>query len=158
MNISLLPNNREPLPKRLVYASVKKNFCSEDNYAFGKSNFYNMIDLETKELVGQMITTNSTINNKPSLYIDYLKSYSKNANVGSDFIEFAENISKNSVNQGRIHLLATKLRDETCYPHLFYRKKGFKTDSILKNFIYDVCLLFGKKQCKLFSGATKMFK
>lgn len=46
----------------------------------------------------------------PSLYISYLRAFQKNSKVGSDFIKFAQKISKQAScnSDSHIHLHATK--------------------------------------------------
>lgn len=72
-----------------------------------------------------------------SMYINDLKAFAKRSKVGSDFIKFAKNLSRQENCEGRVHLLAYNTDNPGKPPHTFYRKMGFATTSPSENKILD---------------------
>jgi len=139
------PRNIE-LPKRLIY---KMQWCGFDGYR--------MFDTQTRKLLGFMMVPQWQGSGK-SLYIEYLKTFERHQGVGSEFIKFAEYLSKKAGKNGHLSVLSCGLPGETTLPHIFYRKMGFSTKSKIKDFIADCCISLGINQCKLFSFGLEMFK
>ncbi len=110
------------LPARLIYKAGTKNVK------------YNMFSTKTGEHLGYMRAETFTLNTKDfypvekptkSLYINKLEAFKKREGVGTDFINFAKHLSKESGAEGRIHLIAYNADSIANPPQKFYRKLGF---------------------------------
>ena len=64
---------------------------------------------------------------KPSLYIDFLKSYERNKGYGTKLLNYAILLSKELGCDGNIYLNATEVLSPKSVPHIFYRKFGMNT-------------------------------
>lgn len=156
-NVSLNRPFRK-IPDRLIYKYRSKGTSYHD----GKKEWWRMFDINTGKLLGEMDTKHSfnfhtrNCDYRPELYISYLKANEKSMGVGSDFINFARTLSMQAEMEGRLAVHAQKLKGEDTYPHLFYRKQGFKTESWVKNLLMDLCILLGlgKYKFKFFDKPT----
>lgn len=164
-SVSLIKQQSKTIPDRLFYQFNRQNDESIDSYEFGKIKQFRMFDTKSGKLLGEMdvkpckpLTSVSFDLKTPSLYINYLRAFQKQAGVGTDFIKFAHNISKQAGCEGHLHLHAAKLSSEQTYPHVFYRKQGFKTQSKLTNLILDFCILFGIRETKRIKRIMGMYK
>lgn len=164
--VSLIKQNRNNvLPNRLLYQFNRQKDEAIDSYEFGRTKQYRMLDVKSGKLLGEMdvkpcepYMSCSFKLQSPSLYINYLRAFQKNSEVGSDFIKFAQKISKQAGCDGHVHLHATKLKNEQTYPNVFYRKQGFKTESKLTNLILDLCILLGIRETKSTRKIMRMYK
>ena len=129
------------IPSRLMYQLPKKEkVYSEINGGEIYVDVYKMFDTRTKELVGTMKAAPIMYSNKnvvlysipepyKSFYISSIKVEDKGVGHGSAFINLAKAESKINGCQGRVHLVASRIFSPNNPPHLFYRKKGFASES-----------------------------
>ena len=116
-----------------------------------------MFDTRNGSFLGFMLINPKCKDNK-YLHIDYLKTFKRDQGVGSSFIKFAENLSKSCVSKGHLMVHSSKLKNETTWPHIFYRKNGFKTSSKITNYILDLYISLGIKQPYFFKYLLRMNK
>lgn len=111
------------LPQRLIYKAVGKSATQ-----------YNMFSTKTGEFLGFMQAEKVLLKNSDfypitnpvySLYINKLEAFKKGEGVGSDFINFAKHLSRESGAEGRVHCIAYNAKDPYTPPQKFYRKLGF---------------------------------
>lgn len=93
---------------------------------------HRMINTKTGEYLGEIITYpqdfyyfNLEAPGVRSLYIDCIKVFKRYKGLGTQFLNFAQVISKQKGCNGRLHLISSDCYDKTNPPHTFYRKYGF---------------------------------
>lgn len=109
------------IPQRLIYSAPdlsKHNMFSTQNGKVLGFMQTTPVELKTKDFY----PINAPVK---SLYINKIEAFVKNNKVGSDFINFAKNLSKKEGAQGRLHVIAYNADDLTKPPQIFYRKLGF---------------------------------
>lgn len=120
------------LPKYLIYNPQN-------------TNLYRMFSTKNGKSIGEMVAIPSVLHQ--TLIIDRLiipRCANRRQGAGTDFLNFAKNLSKSFGFEKRMMLLASTLSlDPHNPPHIFYRKFGFTTDNkeLLKKI--DKCIKKG---------------
>lgn len=140
----------QKLPNILIYKFPEPPLIFGYTYRHsGKPVLYHMVDTKTGKFVGEMVghivTHDSSIKQDfypikepyKSFYIAELKMNERFKGYGRKFIELAQNLSKKSGCNGRVHLVSSRYLDLQNPPHVFYRKCGFTSNSDFMNSYLD---------------------
>lgn len=121
-------------PERLIY----KNVAKDTYYMISTKTFAALGELKVKTTLLSDTSYYRDIKTPAlSLYIRDLKAYIKRTGVGSDFIKFCKNLSKQENCNGRVHVLAYNANHPGKPPHKFYRKAGFAANNSDETKIID---------------------
>ena len=147
----------QKMPSRLIYKTpdVYPVYASV-NGAKTYAHVYNMVNLETRELVAIMKAGAVTYSKKKpkiypmktpykSYYVAYLESVDSGLGYGTEMINLAKIESRKQGCEGRVHLTASRVYTPQRPPHLFYRKQGFVAVCPYINEIMDFCLSIGRQ-------------
>lgn len=106
----------QELPRTLIYNKPK-------------SSLYTMITIQNPRIVGSMWAQPRKIDNKNFFEIILLVIDERRKGFGSEFINFAKNISYQKGCEGRIFLTSDiNIFESKIPPHIFYRKQGFTSN------------------------------
>ena len=153
----LLTKPLKEMPRRIIYKSPDKYpVIGTVNGINVDAHVFNMVDLETNEVVATMKAGPVNYKNKKreiypmttpykSYYIAYIESIDSGLGYGTDLINLAKSESKKNGCEGRVHLTASRNLTPRRPPHLFYRKRGFESVSPYINEIMDFCISIGKQ-------------
>lgn len=109
-------NQSKKLPDVLIYNTPN-------------TNMYSMMTTFMPRLVGTMRAFPVKQGQDKYLWIDLLVIFQKRFGFGTEFLDFARNLSRQYGCEGNIRLKAgTTVYDPTTPPHAFYRKYGFGSD------------------------------
>lgn len=145
----------QKVPSKLFYKTemiLKDCIHTKDSSTQEVKAFrYTMADTKTGQYAGEMIAAPMEYANTAkrfypikspyrSFYIDYLKTTESGLGYGTEFIKLAKNESKKYNCNGRVHLIASRLYDRNRPPHIFYKKCGFMSQSVVMNTYLDRCI------------------
>lgn len=98
-------------------------------YKKPKSSLYTMMTTDKPRIVGSMWAQPRKIDGKKFFEIILLVIDERRKGFGTEFIDFAKNISKQSDCEGRVFLTSDiNIFESKIPPHIFYRKQGFTTN------------------------------
>ena len=165
----LLTKPLKEVPRRIVFKSPEKyrvfdNLNGTKTYA----HIYNMVDVETKEVVGTMKAGPVEYKNRrwqiypmdipyKSYYVAYVESADSGFGYGSDLLKLAETESRRTGCEGRVHLTASRVYTPSRPPHLFYRKRGFVSVSPYLNEVMDFYISMGKPLPSEYADNIEMY-
>lgn len=160
----------QKLPQVLIYKCPKPPIIVGYTYQHsGQPDLYRMVDIKTGKYVGEMIGAPILHEKhiKPkfyplatpyrSFYIADLQIEERFMGYGRKFIEFAKALSKKSNCKGRVHLVASRIYDRYCPPHIFYKKCGFMSNNKFMNDYLDNCIALNCEIESEFADNLNMF-